>query len=73
MVLARLIGGNAVTHVLQNRNLPAKCHFCHDELVRMRIRSRRMGLFTHFFKPKHNRGCIGVNQPRRLGCRTTIP
>lgn len=73
MVLARLIGGKTVTHVLQNRNLCTRCDFCHDEVVRKRIRSCRTGLFTHFFQHKTNPRCIGVNQPSRLGCRTMIP
>jgi len=72
MVFARLIGHNTVTHVLQNRNLRSSCDFCEDEVIRRRIRSKRTGLFTHYFQHKHNPACIGVNQPRRLGCRTTI-
>ncbi len=72
MIVAREVHSHRPLFVLTHRQLPTYCQFCRDQLVRRRIRSRKTGLYTHYFQHRHNPNCIGVNQPRLLGFRTTI-
>ena len=72
MIFASRIADGRLTHVLQHRTDATYCPLCGDRLKRMRRFSHVRRLWTHYFQHLSESGCIGVLQPARLGCRTTI-
>ena len=72
MIFAARLPDRDLTHVLQDRQGATCCPQCGDRLKRMRRYSHVRRLWTHYFQHRNNNACIGVNQPARLGCRTTI-
>jgi hypothetical protein len=72
MIFATRLLNRDLTHVLQHRQDATFCQHCGDRLKRMRRYSHVRQLWTYYFQHTSNNACIGVLQPARLGCRTTI-
>jgi hypothetical protein len=72
MIIAQRFLFGDLTHVLQHRKDVTFCPHCRDRLKRMRRFSYVRREWTHYFQHMSNPDCIGLLQPARLGCRTTI-